>query len=113
MARAVTHTAFLIGLSPEKKCVYSASLALDDYWDGTHLWDDKKKIKRARMECLRGFLFDGKGHLLQEFENIYDISQGVVVRGWTRHADGTFQEFPAKAPDARRPKRRRAAKLNR
>jgi hypothetical protein len=64
VGRAIKEVAILIGLSPENNCVYSASLSLGDYWDGLHLWDDSRKLKRARLERLRGFLFGAKGELL-------------------------------------------------
>lgn len=95
MSRAITDTAVLIGLSPEGKCVYSDSIPLHEYWDGEHTWDDDKTVIGLRLEKLRGYLFDDSGELLQEFETTFDLSTGIFLKGWARHADGTFQEHKA------------------
>ena len=92
MSRAITDTAVLIGLSPEGKCVYSESIPLHEYWDGEHAWDDDKTVTGLRLKKLRGYLFDNGGELLQEFESTFDLNNGSFLKGWTRHADGTFQE---------------------
>ena len=93
--RMITDTAVLLGFSPDTKCVYSALVSLDDYWDDDHVWDDAKLIQTLRLEKLRGYLFDSAGDMLQEFESTFDIGTGHFLRGWTRHADGTYQEHDA------------------
>jgi hypothetical protein len=95
MSRAITDTAVLIGLSPEGKCVYSESIPLGEYWDGDHAWDDGATVISLRLEKLKGYLFDDAGELFQEFESTFDLANGVFLKGWARHADGTFQEHKA------------------
>ena len=93
--RGITDTAILIGWSPEAVCVYSASIPLGDYWDGQHVWDSTEGIQKLKLEKLRGFLFDSKGDLLQEFESNFDVQTGRFKSGWAKHADGTFQRRDA------------------
>ena len=95
MSRAIKDTAILVGLSPEGKCVYSESIPLGAYWDGERAWDSGESIKQLRLEKLHGYLFDSNGDLLQEFESTFDLTLGIFAGGWTRHADGTFQELNA------------------
>jgi hypothetical protein len=90
--RNIKESAVLIGFSPEGKCVYSEIIPLHDYWDGEHVWDSGAKIKKIRLVRLSGYLFDAKGHLLQEFESNFDLMTGAYQMGWNRHADGTFVE---------------------
>lgn len=92
MSRAITDTAVLIGLAPEGKCVYSASIPLQEYWDGEHPWDDDKTVIGLRLEKLRGFLFDESGELFQEFETTFDLNDGIFLKGWAKKADGSIQE---------------------
>jgi hypothetical protein len=80
--------AVLIGYDPDGKCVYSDILDLSDYYDGEHVWDKSGSVKRLRLQRVRGFLFDSKGVLSQEFESIFDLEAGVFKRGYSRHADG-------------------------
>jgi hypothetical protein len=90
--RKIKSTAVLIGLSPEGKCVYSEIIPVDEYWDGEHVWDTAKGIKRVRLATLKGFLFGSDGTLLQEFESRFNLSTGEYAGGWNRHADGTMNE---------------------
>jgi hypothetical protein len=89
--RAIADTAILIGWSPDGRCVYSAAIPLDEYWDGEHAWDSDVGVKTLRLEKLRGFLFNTEGLLIQEFESNFDLDSGRFKGGWTKHEDGTFQ----------------------
>jgi hypothetical protein len=91
----IADTAVLLGFSPEATCVYSALVPLEEYWDGEHPWDESEGIQRLRLEKLRGYLFDSTGQMIQEFETVFDLATGIFKSGWTRHADGTFQEHRA------------------
>jgi hypothetical protein len=93
--RAITDMAVLIGFSPDAKCVYSAMIPLAEYWDGVHVWDDAKQVQKLRLEKVHAYLFDSTGDIIQESESRFDISTGIFKSGWTRHADGTFQEHGA------------------
>lgn len=84
--------AVLIGYDPDGKCVYSDILDLSDYYDGEHVWDRSGPVKRLRIQKVRGFLFDSKGVLSQEFESIFDLDTGVFRSGYSRHADGTVNK---------------------
>jgi hypothetical protein len=92
MARTIRDTAVLIGLSPESACVYSDLVPLGEYWDGEHAWDSSEQVRQLRMATLRGYLFDASGELIQEFESRFNLNTGVFSGGWTKHADGTYQE---------------------
>ncbi len=81
-----------MGYDPDGKCVYSDILDLSDYYTGEHIWDRSSAVKRLRMQKVRGFLFDAKGVLGQEFENIFDLNTGVFKSGYSRHADGTVHK---------------------
>ena len=81
--------AVLIGFNPDGKHVHSEILDLSDYYDGEHVWDRSGPIKRLRLEKVRGFLFDTKGVLIQEFESIFDLTTGDYKSGYTRYPDGT------------------------
>src|SRR5687768_1357656 len=85
--------AVLIGLNPDGDCVYSAAIPLDEYWDGEHIWDSAKQIKKLKLQKLLGFLFGSKGNLLQQFESTFDLNSGVFSGGWARHEDGTVQKL--------------------
>jgi len=87
----IKSTAILIAYNPAGKCVYSEILDVSDYYDGDHVWDDATSIKRLRLQRLKGYLFDSKGNLEQEFESIFDVSTGTFKSGHTRFADGTEQ----------------------
>jgi len=91
--RQIKDCAILIGLSQTGSCVYSAILSLGDYWDGEHVWDSGTKVKKLKLEKLKGFLFDSSGDLLQEFESVFDLKTGIHKKGWIRHADGTINEL--------------------
>jgi hypothetical protein len=84
--------AILIGYDPDGKCVYSDIRDLSDYYDGEHVWDTSGPVKRLRLQKVRGFLFDSKGVLYQEFESIFDLKTGRFKRGHARLADGTIQK---------------------
>ena len=85
--------AVLIGYDPDGKCVYSDILDMSDYYDGEHVWDRSGPVKRLKLQRIRGFLFDSKGVLSQEFESIFDLNTGMSKSGYSRHADGTVNEF--------------------
>jgi hypothetical protein len=84
--------AVLIGCDPDGKCVYSDILDLSDYYDGEHVWDKSSQVRRLRLQKVRGFLFDSKGVLSQEFESVFDLETGVFKCGDARFADGTVQK---------------------
>jgi hypothetical protein len=83
-------TAVLIGYDREGKCVYSEVLDLSDYYDGEHVWDTGASVKKLRLQRVKGYLFDAKGTLEQEFESVFDLSSGVYKSGFRRFADGTL-----------------------
>ena len=89
----IIDTAVLVGWSPEGKCVYSAAIPLGEYWDGDHAWDRPEDVQRLRLEKLRGFLFDSKATLIQEFESNFDVRSGRFINGWNKHADGTYRKL--------------------
>ena len=74
----ITDTAILVGFAVTGECVYSASIPLDEYWDGEHVWDDSTQVKKLQLEKVFGFLFGQSGNLLQQFE-----STEVAPRSWT------------------------------
>ena len=92
----IKSTAVLVGYNPEGQCVYSEILELSDYYDGEHVWDRSEEVKRLKLERIRGFLFDHKGELDQEFESIFDLTTGIYANGHSRFADGTVRMDGAK-----------------
>jgi hypothetical protein len=52
--------ALLVGLNPEGNCVYSAAIALGEYWDGEHVWDSDKQVKKMKLQKVLGFLFGSR-----------------------------------------------------
>jgi hypothetical protein len=84
--------AVLIGYDPDGKCVYSDILDLSEHYDGEHVWDRSGPVRRLRLQKVRGFLFDSKGVLSQEFESIFDLTTGIFKTGYSRFADGTVQK---------------------
>ncbi|HEY7640595.1 MAG TPA: hypothetical protein VH814_12800 [Steroidobacteraceae bacterium] len=102
--------ALMVGLNPEGNCVYSAAIALGDYWDAEHVWDSDKQVKTLKLQKVLGFLFGSKGNLLQQFESTFDIKTGVIKAGWARHEDGTVTKFgsPTSRSTRRRAKTRAA-----
>lgn len=83
--------AVLIGYDPMGKCIYSDILDVSEYYDGEHIWDKSEKVKKLKLQKLRGFIFDPKGVLDQEFESTFDLSTGIYKGGSVRFADGTVQ----------------------
>ena len=94
MNRQLRDTAFLIGTSPDGKCVYSTSMDLGDYWDGEHPWDTDTQVVALRLARLQGFLFGGDGQLLQQFESCFNTENGRIVSSWAVHEDGTRTTRP-------------------
>lgn len=84
--------AVLLGYDPNGKCVYSDILDLSDYYDGEHVWDRSGSVKQLRLHKVRGFLFDSKGALDQEFESVFDLKTGTYKSGYTRYADGRVRK---------------------
>ena len=93
--RQLKDIAILIGYSPEGQCVYSVQLPLEEYWDGEHPWDTDDGVQTLRISKVHGYLFDSAGDLMQEFESLFDLESGTYASGWTKHADGTYQEDAA------------------
>jgi hypothetical protein len=89
----IKSAAVLIGYNPDGKCVYSEIIGLDDYYDGEHVWDKTTAIKRLHLQRVKGYLFDLKGNLYQEFESIFDIRTGNIMSVNVRHSDGTTQSL--------------------
>lgn len=85
--------AVLIGFNPDANCVYSEAIPLDEYWDGAHVWDSEKQIKKLKLQKVLGFLFGSKGNLLQQFETTFNVDTGMICGGWVRHEDGTVQNL--------------------
>jgi hypothetical protein len=87
--RTIKDTVILIGYNEAGKCVYSDSLETSDYYDGEHIWDDGKKVKKLKLRKVKGYLFDKEGELSQEFESIFNLETGIYESGFARFADGT------------------------
>jgi hypothetical protein len=87
----IKSTAVLIGYNPDGKCVYSDILDLSDYYDGEHVWDKAASVKRLKLQRVKGFLFDSKGKLQQEFESVFDLATGTYKSGKARYSDGTVR----------------------
>jgi hypothetical protein len=85
-------TAILIGYNSDGKCVYSEILELSDCYDGEHVWDDDARVKRLKLQRVKGFLFDSNCALDQEFESVFDLTTGIYKSGYARFADGTMRE---------------------
>ena len=102
--------ALLVGLNPKGRCVYSAAITLDEYWDGDHVWDSDTQVKKLKLHEVLGFLFGSRGELLQQFESVFDTKTGHVRSGWARHDDGTITKFgnPTRRVTRRRVKTRAA-----
>ena len=79
----------LIGYDEAGKCIYSDAVDFSEYYDGDHIWDDAKKIKKLKLRKVKGYLFDDDGELSQEFESIFNIATGIYESGSARYADGT------------------------
>jgi hypothetical protein len=84
--------AILIGYDLNDKCIYSEGLSICDYYDGTHLWDEAKNVKKMKLRKLRGYLFNSKGVLEQEFVSVFNLETGIYESGQTRFEDGTIQK---------------------
>lgn len=91
-AAKIKRKAILIGYDPEEQCVYSEILDLSEYYDGVHVWDDGDKIRKLRLELMKGFLFDSDGKLDQEFESEFDLKTGIYRGGFARFSDGTIRK---------------------
>jgi hypothetical protein len=89
--------AVLIGYDAEGKCIYSELLDLSNYYDGERVWDDVKTVRKMKLRKVKGYLFDSKGALSQEFESVFDLRTGVYASGNIRFADGTLRKHRAKA----------------
>ena len=85
------HAAVLTGYDSARSIVYSEEITLDEYDEGTHVWDSSADILRLRLVRLIGELFDGDGQVYQEFESRFSPTTGMRVGGRVKHNDG--QEF--------------------
>jgi hypothetical protein len=83
--------AILIGYSKEDTCIYSEAISIDEYYDGTHIWDDCKKMTKLKLYKVKGYLFNSDGVLEQEFESVFDLDCGCYKSGKTIYSDGTIQ----------------------
>jgi hypothetical protein len=90
----IKSTAVLIGTDASGRCVYSEIIDIHDYYDGEHVWDDPVKVKRLRLQNVKGFLFASNGTLDQEFQTTFDTATGEIVASRLRFADGTESRFP-------------------
>jgi hypothetical protein len=90
LEKTLAERALLVGRDVEGKCVYTAFLPLEGYYDAEHPWDNAKTIKRLRLRTVRGYLFDEKGGVEQEFESTFDCTAGTYESGWCRQKDGTL-----------------------
>jgi len=91
-ALKIKSKAILIGYDLEGKCIYSDALDLGDYYDGLHVWDKGEDVKKMRLQRMKGYLFNSKGVLDQEFESIFDLETGIYKTGNARFADGTVRK---------------------
>lgn len=85
----IKSTAILIGFSADGRCVYSEILSIHDYYDNEHVWDRAVSAKKLKLQRIRGYLFNEKGLIDQEFESEFDPATGKYKSGISRHADGT------------------------
>jgi hypothetical protein len=90
-ALKIKSSAILIGYDPDGNCIYSDALDLSDYYDGEHVWDSGEKVRKMRLQKVKGYLFNSEGVLDQEFESIFDLKTGSFKTGHARFADGTVQ----------------------
>lgn len=72
----IKSTAILIGYDINDRCVYSDILDVSDYYDGEHVWDDSRAIKRLKLRRVKEYIFNPKGELDQESETYFDPSTG-------------------------------------
>jgi hypothetical protein len=89
--------AVLVGYDADGKCIYSDFLDLSDYYDGEHVWDDAKKVKKMKLRKVKGYLFDSEGVLDQEFESVFNSQTGIYSSGYAKFADGTVRKDEEKA----------------
>lgn len=82
----------LIGYDKKGNCIYSDSLDWSDYYDGEHVWDSAATVKKLGLAKVKGFQFDEKGRLSQEFESNFDLRTGRFKDGFSRHEDGTVNK---------------------
>lgn len=80
----------LIGYDKKGNCIYSDSIDSSDYYDGEHVWDSGTSVKKLGLVKVKGFIFDAKGNLSQEFESNFDSKTGLYKSGFARHEDGTI-----------------------
>jgi hypothetical protein len=88
----IKSAAVLWGSNEKGETVYSEILDIHAYYDGSHVWDEFKRVKKIHMRKLRGLLFDQDGVLSQEFENQYDAN-GELTSSIVKHSDGTVNEW--------------------
>jgi hypothetical protein len=84
--------ALLIGFDSKGRCVYSDAIDIATYYDGEHVWDSGVGVKKLKLEKVKGYLFDEKGELFQEFESIFDLKTGAFKSRSARHADRKLQQ---------------------
>ena len=72
--------------------MYSASMALGDFWKVEHVWDCPDEVCRMRLQRVHGYLFGNSGELTQEFVNVFDLATGYYMSGWARLIDGTYRQ---------------------
>jgi hypothetical protein len=84
--------AILIGYNKQGKCIYSEVIGIDEYYDGTHIWDECKNVKRIKLYKVKGYLFNLDGILDQEFESFFNLDTGIYKSGRRVFADGTIQK---------------------
>jgi hypothetical protein len=46
-----------------------------------------------KLQKMKGYLFDSEGFLTQEFESVFDLRTGMVMRGHARSADGKVRKY--------------------
>jgi hypothetical protein len=90
----IKSVAVLIGYNSDGRSVYSEVLDIHDYYEGEHIWDDAKRVKRHKLCRVKGYLFSTNGELDQEFESRFDAKTGKYAGGIVRYADGTEVKNP-------------------
>jgi hypothetical protein len=88
----IKNNVILIGYNKEDKCIYSEATCVDEYYDGTHLWDDNKNVKKIELYKLKGYIFNSNGVLEQEFVSVFDLETGCYKSGESKFSDGTIQK---------------------
>jgi hypothetical protein len=88
----IKEMAFLKGYDKDGNIVYSEELSLDQYYDGEHIWDKSKNVKKRKLVKIQGKIYNYDGILEQEFENAYSETTGEYIGGIAKFDNGTINK---------------------